>query len=123
LGIPCTYPLARHAALPILCAGTGRCDRGVEGQEVGVVCDLLDDADDFADAQRMLSELLSPLCGLGDRVPDLLHGCDGSSYSLSTGTGHGHGSLSRCRHFLRRIGYTVYLVGRPLDHRIDYIPL
>src|SRR5690606_9167034 len=79
---------------PAVFAGTGRFDRGVEGQEVGVVCDLLDDADDFADAQRMLSELLSPLCGLGDRVPDLLHGCDGGSYSLSTGTGIGDGSLS-----------------------------
>ncbi len=68
-------------------AGLRGDDRGIEGQEVRLSGDLVDDAHDLADFLRALGQLAQRHLGFVDRLLDAAHAVDGATDSLAAFVG------------------------------------
>ena len=66
-------------------AGAGRLDGGVQGEEVGLVRDLLDDLEDAPDLVRALAETGDDAGGVLHVLGDGLHAVDGAGHRLAAG--------------------------------------
>jgi hypothetical protein len=64
-----------HRKTPSLVTGTRRLDRRIEGQQVGLVGNLVDRLDDPADCPGTFAERTHHPCGLGHRSGNLFHLC------------------------------------------------
>ena len=116
-------PLLDHRkAAPVL-AGARCLDGGVERQQVGVVRDLLDDADDLADALRVAAQLFRPGGGFAHRRPDALHGLDRGPDRLAALLGAGSGLLGHRRHFRGRFGDGAQLHRHAFTMRLALLDL
>ena len=73
-------------ALPHL-ARAGRLDGGVEGEEVGLLGDVVDRLDDRADLLALRGDLGDPLRGGGDGDPDPVHPVDGARDGVGAAAG------------------------------------
>src|SRR6056297_159069 len=65
---------------PARVTGHGGLDRGVQGQDVGLVGDVVDQGYDVADFLGRLTQTLDPLGGFLDLFTDVVHAADGVLY-------------------------------------------
>ena len=90
-------------------AGHGRLDGGVEGQNIGLVGDVVDELDDITNLLRAFTQALDTLGGLLNLFADLVHALDGVAHRL--------GALVRDLHRLRGHIGRLGGVGRHLADR------
>src|SRR5690606_4790225 len=69
-----------HREAPARVTGHGGLDRRVQGQDVGLVGDVVDQGYDVTDFLGRLTQTLDPLGGFLDLLPDVVHAADGVLY-------------------------------------------
>ncbi len=72
--------VGHHRKTTALLAGAGRLDGGVEGQQVGLLGDGVDDVDHFVDAIGIVGQPLHRTGGVADLVGQGADGGDGARY-------------------------------------------
>src|SRR5690606_4659358 len=71
-----------HGEAATLLAGAGGLDGGVEGQEVGLLGDAVNDFQHRADARAVIGQAVHHLGGVGDLRADAVHAADHLAHGL-----------------------------------------
>src|SRR5690606_14179851 len=87
------YFVRYHGEAAARVAGHGRLDRGVQCKDVGLVGDVVDQADDVADLLGRFTEALDPLRGVLDLLTDVVHAGDGVVHHFVALVGDGYGTF------------------------------
>src|SRR5690606_1787401 len=109
------YLVRYHGEAAAGVTGHRRLDRGVKGEDVGLVGNVVDQANDVTDLLGRFTEALDPLRGVLNLLTDVVHAGDGVVYDLVALVGDGYGTF-RYRGGFRGVGR--YLVNRH-GHFVD----
>ncbi len=78
----CTHLISYHRKAATLLTGTGRFDGGVQGQQVGLLGDGVDDVDHFIDPVGVVGEPLDRAGGVANLVGQGADRLDGAGYPV-----------------------------------------
>ena len=109
------YFVRYHGEASACVTGHGGLDRGVQCEDVGLVSNVVNQANNVTDLLGRFTEAFNPLRGVLDLLTDVIHASDGVVYDFVAFVGDGYGTF-RYRGGLR--GVRRYLVNRH-SHFVD----